>query len=356
MNPRLPEITVFSAQILLGIGTLMILALLIRQFVRKRGQRFSFSLRWFVAFCLACSIALGGGIRLHLARKQALEYQKAVQLKKRLSTKVSLAMVQMPLMDALSYMNSICNSGAVLDSTPLTADKGNTPINLSIDSKAEVAFKLIAKASGLQCEFEGGHIKLIERSKKTLALDAERDRKFAQIISIDFSQMPFLDAIRALEKLSKIDLVLDEDVKVIKKGARIDLHLKDVEVRSAIVWVMQYADVDWDSLNDGELYELPDQKREGRQSSEIEKRLNACVVSFEFVDKPLSEALDFIAKSAKVNILVDPRYSGEYGKTTISLRVNSMNADLALQWILKLAELDYIIRNEVIFCSRKQTI
>ena len=78
-EPSKPEITVFSAQVLIGIGAVLSLALLAFLLLRKRmGRRFSFSLRWLLAFSLACSVMVWGGTRWYLARVQIRDYEAAV--------------------------------------------------------------------------------------------------------------------------------------------------------------------------------------------------------------------------------------------------------------------------------------
>ena len=78
-EPNKPEVTVFSAQVLIGIGAALSLALLAFLLLRKRmGRWFSFSLRWLLAFSFACSVMVWGGTRWYLARVQIRDYEAAV--------------------------------------------------------------------------------------------------------------------------------------------------------------------------------------------------------------------------------------------------------------------------------------
>ena len=369
MNPHPPEITVFGAQILLGIGILLILALLIFLFVRNRGRRFSFSLRWFMAFCMACSLVVGGGARFHLAREQAREYREAMEAKKRLSEKMTVRF-HYPLTYALSFIDAHYETNAVLDPAFLAAHTVNTS-NDSLtfhNLTGEQIYRAIAKKNGLQCELKGSRILLIARSPETLAKDAKLEKKLATIVSFNFSNTPPGEALKALGEMAKMEFELNDNVMVFRPGSKITLQLRDIETRSGLEWIIHHAgwnldglDHGWslDILNDGEFCVSPNEEkmRESRLRTEIEKKLNDCKITFEFVGKPLDEALEFIAKSAKVNILLDPRcIASGTSKTPINLHVNSMSADLALKWILKLAKLDYDIRNEAVFCSVKQDI
>jgi len=77
-------------------------------------------------------------------------------------------------------------------------------------------------------------------------------------------------------------------------------------------------------------------------------------VSFEFVDTPLEEAIAFLQTLTKINMILDPNaLKGAGGaRTAITLKVSDMTLELALKWILRLAELDYTIKNRAVFISK----
>jgi hypothetical protein len=78
-EPNKPEITVYSGQVLIGIGAVFALALLVFLLFRKSsGRRFSFSLRGLLAFSLACSVIVWGGTRWYQALAQIREYDAAM--------------------------------------------------------------------------------------------------------------------------------------------------------------------------------------------------------------------------------------------------------------------------------------
>jgi len=97
-------------------------------------------------------------------------------------------------------------------------------------------------------------------------------------------------------------------------------------------------------------------KAEDPWKQDIRKKI-ARKVSFEFVDTPLSEAIAFLNSLTKITIILDPRVSAEgVDKAPITLRVNDMEMELALKWILRLAELDYDMRNQAIFITKKANL
>ncbi len=86
---------------------------------------------------------------------------------------------------------------------------------------------------------------------------------------------------------------------------------------------------------------------------EIRKKMKR-TVSFEFVDTPLEDALKFLNSLTKISIILDPKAVSEgANKTPINLRVQDMPLELALKWVLKLAELEYDLRNQAVFITKK---
>lgn len=92
-------------------------------------------------------------------------------------------------------------------------------------------------------------------------------------------------------------------------------------------------------------------KVEEQWKKDIRKKLQR-KVSFEFVDTPLDEAIAFLRNLADVTMIVDPRVL-EAGAPPINLRVTDMNLDLALDWILRLADLSYTLKDHAIYIGKK---
>ena len=79
-------------------------------------------------------------------------------------------------------------------------------------------------------------------------------------------------------------------------------------------------------------------------------------VSFIFADKKLVEAVQDVAKSAGVTITVDPVVLKEAGQNPITFNVKDMEAGVALSWILKLGELEYVVRDKDVLVAKPETI
>ncbi|MCY3021318.1 MAG: tetratricopeptide repeat protein, partial [Planctomycetota bacterium] len=97
-------------------------------------------------------------------------------------------------------------------------------------------------------------------------------------------------------------------------------------------------------------------KAEEPWKQEVRKKLEKRV-SFEFADTPLEDALKFLNSTTNTAIVLDPKVTAEgINRTPIRLRVQDMEADLALKWLLRLADLRYELRNQAVFVSRPENL
>ncbi len=89
---------------------------------------------------------------------------------------------------------------------------------------------------------------------------------------------------------------------------------------------------------------------------EVRKKL-ARHVDFDFVDTPLDEVISFLNQLAQVTIILDPKVAAKgANKAPITLRVQDMEMEVALRWILKLAELEYDLRGQAVFITDKASL
>lgn len=78
-------------------------------------------------------------------------------------------------------------------------------------------------------------------------------------------------------------------------------------------------------------------------------------VSFEFVDKPLEQALREFGKLAKVKVVLAPEAS-EKRNEPINLKASKMSTKEALAWILRLADLDYEGRSTTVVVNKRENL
>jgi Flp pilus assembly secretin CpaC len=166
---------------------------------------------------------------------------------------------------------------------------------------------------------------------------------------------------------------LNSKAEAAKNKARSAFHGKedrDVRDLSADEFKRSWEDVDEASISYAPLVLYPpnwDQisrrqesaaigkaEKEEAWKSDIRKKLTR-KVTFEFVDTPLDEAISFLRSLANVTMIVDPKVIAG-GAPAINLRVTDMSLDLALEWILKLADLEYALKDNAIFISKPQNL
>jgi len=81
---------------------------------------------------------------------------------------------------------------------------------------------------------------------------------------------------------------------------------------------------------------------------EVTKRLSEQTITFEWTDAPLRDVLAVISRRTDVQIVFDPQMDGESSADApITLRIQDMKANLALDWVMRLAELKFLIRGKV---------
>jgi len=78
-------------------------------------------------------------------------------------------------------------------------------------------------------------------------------------------------------------------------------------------------------------------------------------ISFDFVETPLQDVVTFISSLVDVTIVLDTEAVKDEPKT-ITLRVNDMRLESALNWVLKLVGLKYTLKDEAVFISKPDRI
>jgi len=78
-------------------------------------------------------------------------------------------------------------------------------------------------------------------------------------------------------------------------------------------------------------------------------------ISFDFVETPLQDVISFISSLAGVTIVLDSEAVKDEPRS-VTLRVNDMRLQSALNWVLKLVGLRYGLKDEAIFISKAERI
>ena len=78
-------------------------------------------------------------------------------------------------------------------------------------------------------------------------------------------------------------------------------------------------------------------------------------ITFDFVETPLQDVIAFISQLADVTIVLDTEAVKDEPHS-VTLRVNDMRLQSALNWVLKLVGLKYTLKDEAIFISKSERI
>lgn len=78
-------------------------------------------------------------------------------------------------------------------------------------------------------------------------------------------------------------------------------------------------------------------------------------ITFDFVETPLQDVITFISQLAGVNIVLDPKAVADEPRN-VTLRVNDMTLQSALNWVLQLVNLKFTLKDQAIFISKPDLI
>ncbi len=308
------------------------------------------------------------------------------KLNKLLARNVSFDFVEIPPDDALKFLTSLTRIEIVAKYDDAIPTK---PLNLRVqDMRLENALKWIALLNGLKTDSREGVFFLIPKDKNDAApaapaeLTAQEKKDIADIektlerkVSFEFKYTPLADGLAILGNLTKAAMVVDPKAGSKAAAATISLKVKDMDLNTALKSTLKLAELDCTILRSGDLHLRAGKKVEGfrpmktiavvstlalflcavaaRAEETAEEKIRKAMsrkVSFEFVDTPLSDTLQFVRQLTNLPIVVDPKVAADgKDKTPINLRVADMDLDKALQWTLKLAELEYKIQDQAVF-------
>lgn len=87
----------------------------------------------------------------------------------------------------------------------------------------------------------------------------------------------------------------------------------------------------------------------------IREKLASQKISFDFVETPLPDVLSFLSSLTDVTIVLDQEALKD-DMPAVTLRVNDMSLERAMNWVCKLVGLKYALRNEAVFVSHPKQL
>lgn len=197
-------------------------------------------------------------------------------------------------------------------------------------------------------------------------------RKLARKISFEFVDTPLSEAIQFLQTLTKVNMIFNPEAAETKGGTPITLKVTDMKLELALDWILKLADIEYALMDEAlfiaTAYTLEEESRgtpppgralrgaaeedEPKWKLKLREMLERRV-TFEFVDTPLSEAIAFLGTLTKWNWIMDPETAGSKGSTPITLKVTDMTLARALKWIGRLADVDYVMKDNAITVTKR---
>jgi hypothetical protein len=176
------------------------------------------------------------------------------------------------------------------------------------------------------------------------------DRK----LTFEFTDTPVTEAVAFLVSLTKQNIILDPEAAAQSKN--ISLKVNGLSFKDALKKVLDTAGFEPMAGADA-IYIVkkgtkprvfiapfkPTADWEKEFCKNLERK-----VSFEFIDTPLGEAIDFLQTLAKVNIIVDSAIDPDR-HPPVTLRLVDISIQSALIWIMRLTNCNYVLRDEALF-------
>lgn len=98
-----------------------------------------------------------------------------------------------------------------------------------------------------------------------------------------------------------------------------------------------------------------DSARSEARYRQIQNRLAATKISFEFEETSLEDAISFVAKLTRVNLVISPRLRNEgVEDLTLTLKLRDVSAKTALDLILRFHDLGMTYRSGVLLITTKE--
>jgi hypothetical protein len=152
-----------------------------------------------------------------------------------------------------------------------------------------------------------------------------------------------------------------EDVRWYERTKKIETDTTWRQVRKLAIPFSQvdpiYPD-DWDEKRKRTAGVQIEQEspEEAKWKRELQAKLQE-PVSFDFIATPLEDVVSFLRNLKNVNIVVDKQAVADRGgQLDVTLRLNDVKFEDALEWILRLVNLKYTLENGAIYVSTQEKI
>jgi hypothetical protein len=303
------------------------------------------------------------------------------RMRRKLEKRVSFGFSETPVTDAIGRLQEqtdlslTCHVGVLVGDRRITAEPEDLPLRTALARVlGEVDLDYVLREDGI---FIAARDKLDEKGeirnepKWKFEMRCKLDRK----VSLEFVDTPLTEGVQFLQTMVKMSMILDP-LAIEKKGnTLVTLRITNEPLGDAFDRVFEIAGLDY-AFIDGAVFvstrerlaaefeqraavALAEAAPEGQDDPEWKletRKMLARKVSFEFVDTPFGEAIQFLQTLTRTTFVLDPGACENPGEKTVTLRVNAMSLGAALRWMASLAGLDYTFKDGAIFISTPEII
>ncbi len=290
---------------------------------------------------------------------------------KRLKCKVSAGFSDMPVDECPGPLETLLETPIMMEESAREACAASVTQRIT-DTPASEAPGRVAGAAGLHCAvidhaiYVGSRSRIGEvmrivaaRRRRALRKDMpewEREirRKLTRSVTTDWPSVRLEGAVWFLESITRTSIVSGPAYQA-AGDRRIPLSVADTPAESVLSWLTIVSGFDYDLIDRvvfigrrtrvEELRRLSATRRSRaarkdmpQWEREIRRKLTRAV-TFEFVETPLSEAMQFLQTATGVGIAIDKK-AGVHGDTPVSLRVEDIPTEAGLAWTARAAGLE----------------
>ena len=194
-----------------------------------------------------------------------------------------------------------------------------------------------------------------------------------QKVTMNFEDQNLEDAFTFLRQIAEINLRLDPKVLTDKKTT-VSIGVKAMKLRFVLNHIMRLTNLRYVIIDQAVfITRLPEDDQgmfEKTEKSLAEAKVVGSAdqtpwgkdilaqldqeVTLDFQDTSLEDVVDFLQRTAKINLLLDPKVVTDQSPT-VTIRVEAMKLRFALNHIMRLVNLRYQLRNEALFITTPET-
>lgn len=195
------------------------------------------------------------------------------------------------------------------------------------------------------------------------------EEKLSKIVTVNFQDTTLNKALEFFRRSTEANIILDTGASDLSEK-RLTLVLNRVRAESGLAWTARLMGLDYIIRDEAIFLAKPDQMpvdwrgamqeryrrivASGQESwwTDIEARLDK-PVKVAFKGDPLPAVVGYLATESGINIVLD----GHLAASDKSVRLEGeMTVKSALGWVAKLADVKYVIRDEVIYVATPEAL